>query len=399
MGTVKARYERKVAAGALSHDAAQSRAADKLDALAWALNARGGVFSFLQRKEAPGGLYLWGGVGRGKSMLMDLFFDAADVTAKRRVHFHDFMLETQDFLSAWRKLDDAERRRHPDRVRGAGDDPIPPAAERVAGSARLLCFDEFQVTDIADAMILGRLFEQLFARGVTVVATSNRHPDDLYRNGLNRQLFLPFIALLKSRLEVFELVADRDYRLERLEAQPVYYAPLGPHAEASMNKAWAAVTVGAEPHPGHLTVKGRELAVRRQAAGCARFDFAELCDRPLGPEDYLKIARAFHTVFLDAVPILTPDRQDVARRFVTLIDALYEAKTKLVMSAEAEPDQLYNRGEGAFEFQRTASRLYEMRSHAYLAAERAGDDAEGLGSSCDSPSLSRRNLSPREWGR
>ena len=376
MGAVLSHYQARIASGALTPDAAQAEAAGLLDALATALEPKSGLFSAFTKTDPPGGLYLWGGVGRGKSMLMDLFFDLVPVDEKRRVHFHDFMLETQTFLSDWRKLTEAERKRHPHRVRGAGDDPIPPAAARVAKQAKVLCFDEFQVTDIADAMILGRLFEQLFERGVTVVATSNRHPDDLYKNGLNRQLFLPFIALLKDRLDVHELIAERDYRLERLEAQPVYYAPLGPFAEEAMDKAWASVTLGAVPQPCHLTIQGRELPVPRQAAGCARFSFNHLCDRPLGPADFLAIARAYHTVFLDAVPILTPNRKDTARRFVTLIDALYEARTKLVMSAEAEPDQLYNRGEGAFEFERTASRLYEMRSHAYLAAEREAPDLE-----------------------
>lgn len=369
MGGVTARYQARVESGALNIDPAQADAAAKLDALAARLAAqrRPGLFS---RPEPVKGLYLWGGVGRGKSMLMDLFFAEAKTAPKRRVHFHEFMAEVHERLNIWRKMDAQERRRSPWRVKAAGDDPIPPVAKQVAAEARLLCFDEFQVTQIADAMILGRLFAQLFQRGVTVVATSNRHPDDLYRDGINRQLFLPFIRELKDRCEVMELVSARDYRLDRLVEAPVWYKPLDGESSAALDRAWERLTLGAEAQHCVLTVKGRKLEVAREAAGVARFTFAELCARPLGPIDYLAIAGTFHTIILEGVPLLTPDRRNEAARFISLIDALYEAKVKLVASAEAEPDNLYPEGDGAFEFERTASRLFEMRSRDYLAEER-----------------------------
>lgn len=303
-------------------------------------------------------------------MLMDLFVETAPVASKRRAHFHEFMQEVHARIGRWRSLTPGQRRRQPEHVRGAGEDPIPPVARGLAGEARLLAFDEFHVTDIADAMILGRLFERLFAEGVTVVATSNRHPDDLYRDGINRQLFLPFIDLLKTRLDVMELDGGVDHRLRQLEAAPVYYAPLGAEADHAMDQAWDRLTSGAAPQRCTLDVQGRQLVVEREIAGVARFSFAELCARPLGPADYLALAERFHTVLLDRVPKLSPDKRNEAKRFVTLIDALYEARTKLVMSADAEPDDLYPAGDGAFEFERTASRLMEMRTHDYLAAER-----------------------------
>ncbi len=369
MGGVTARYQARVDSGALSVDPAQAEAAAKLDALAERL-ARQRRPRFFSRPESVTGLYLWGGVGRGKSMLMDLFFAEAKTEPKRRVHFHEFMAEVHERLNTWRKMDASERRRSPWRVKSAGDDPIPPVAKQVAAEARLLCFDEFQVTQIADAMILGRLFDQLFQRGVTVVATSNRHPDDLYRDGINRQLFLPFIRELKERCEIMELVSARDYRLDRLVEAPVWYTPLDGDSAAALDKAWERLTLGAETQHCILTVKGRKLEVAREAAGVARFTFAELCARPLGPIDYLAIAATFHTIILEGVPLLTPDRRNEAARFVSLIDALYEAKVKLVASAEAEPSDLYPEGDGAFEFERTASRLFEMRSRDYLAEER-----------------------------
>jgi len=331
---------------------------------------------FGKTKPAPRGLYLWGGVGRGKSMLMDLFIETAPVASRRRVHFHEFMQGAHARINRWRSLSKADRRRQPEYVKGAGEDPIPPVARSLASEARLLAFDEFHVTDIADAMILGRLFEHLFAEGVVIVATSNRHPDDLYRDGINRQLFLPFIDLLKDRLDVMELDGGVDHRLRQLEAAPVYYCPLGADADHAMDLAWERLTSGATPQRCTLDVQGRELVVEREVAGVARFTFPELCARALGAGDYLAIAGRFHTVLLDRVPKLSPDKRNEAKRFVTLIDALYEARTKLVMSADAEPDDLYPSGDGAFEFERTASRLMEMRTHEYLAAERAGEIAE-----------------------
>ena len=369
MTGVFSQYRERVEAGLLSEDPAQAEAARRLDDLAERLAnlPKAGWFS---KPEPVTGLYLWGGVGRGKSMLMDLFFETAAPKAKRRVHFHEFMAEVQDRLDTWRRMSEADRKRSPWRVKGAGDDPIPPVAKQVAESAGLLCFDEFQVTQIADAMILARLFEQLFARGVTMVATSNRHPDDLYKDGINRPLFLPFIRLLKERCDIFHLASDRDYRLDRLIAAPVWYAPLGPAAEASLDTVWTRLTSGAHAQHVTLTVKGRKLEVSREAAGIARFSFQELCARPLYSRDYLAIAANFHTIILSGIPLLGPENRNEAARFVALIDALYEAKIKLVASAAAEPEALYPEGDGAFEFERTVSRLHEMRSTDYLAEER-----------------------------
>ena len=369
MATVLSQYRKRVEGGLLSDDPVQAEAARRLDDLALRLANRPkeGWFS---KPEPVTGLYLWGGVGRGKSMLMDLFFEAATPSAKRRVHFHEFMAEIQDLLDTWRKMPEAERKRSPWRVKGAGDDPIPPVAKQVATSANLLCFDEFQVTQIADAMILARLFEQLFARGVTMVATSNREPDELYKDGINRPLFLPFIRLLKERCDIFHLASDRDYRLDRLIAAPVWYAPLGPATETSLDAVWTRLTSGAQAQHVTLTIKGRKLDVSCEAAGVARFTFQELCARPLYSRDYLAIAANFHTIILSGIPLLGPENRNEAARFVALIDALYEAKIKLVASAAAEPEALYPEGDGAFEFERTASRLHEMRSTDYLAEER-----------------------------
>ena len=369
MNAVEALYSARLESGNLEPDPAQAAAAARLGALSDALNAAARPRLF-GKGEAVRGLYLWGGVGRGKSMLMDLFFASTDVSPKRRVHFHAFMAEVHERLDAWRIMSPQDRKRSPWQVRGAGDDPIAPVAKQVASQARLLCFDEFQVTQIADAMILGRLFDGLIANGVTVIATSNRHPDSLYTDGINRQLFLPFIERLKHACEVVELAADRDYRLGRLIEAPVWYAPLGTGSAAALDLAWTRLTLGAEPQSCRLSLKGRKLEVSREAAGVARFSFEELCARPLGAADYLVITANFHTVILEGIPLLTPDRRNEAARFVALIDALYEGRTKLVASAAAEPDRLYPDGDGAFEFQRTASRLYEMRSADYMAEER-----------------------------
>jgi len=367
MAQVKQLYQTRLSAGLLSPDPAQAEAVERLDKLARTLAA---TRSWFGGGETPRGIYIWGAVGRGKSMLMDMFFEAAPIKRKRRVHFHDFMLEIHAFIFEWRKLGQAERRKHPAHVRDAGDDPIAPAAKHVADGAALLCFDEFHVSQIADAMILGRLFEQLFDRGVTVVATSNRKPSDLYRDGINRQLFVPFIKRLEDELDVIELKAARDYRLERLTSAPVYYSPLGREADAAMDAAFTKLTAGVAATPDSLDVQGRKVSVPRQASGVARFTFEDLCTKPLGAADYLTIARHYHTVLVDHVPKMGLDQRTWAARFVTLIDALYESKTKLVMSAAAQPDDLYVAGDGAFEFQRTASRLHEMRSADYLGSER-----------------------------
>ncbi|MEZ5995764.1 MAG: cell division protein ZapE [Hyphomonadaceae bacterium] len=350
-------YRARLARGELAADADQAAAAARLQRLAEELG-RWKPEAWVGRGEVPRGLYLWGPVGRGKSMLLDLFFEAAPVKKKRRVHFHEFMLARHAFLR------DA-------RARASGQDQlIALAAKQVADEARLLCFDEVQVSDIADAMILGRLFERLFAEGVVIVATSNRPPGDLYKNGLNRQLFTPFIAQLEQKLDVIEIAGPQDFRLHQLMAAPVYYWPLGPAAEEAMAQAWKRLTAGAAAQTLTLDVGGRPLRVEREAAGVARFSFEELCARPLGAADFLEIAERFHTVLLDGIPKLTPAMREEAARFRTLIDALYEAKVKLVASAEAEPAALYPAGDQSFEFERTASRLMEMRSQAYLALPR-----------------------------
>ncbi|MGE0597161.1 MAG: cell division protein ZapE [Hyphomonadaceae bacterium] len=355
-------YQRRLASGELSPDADQAAAAARLDGLSQEL-ARWRPEAWIGRGPAPRGLYLWGPVGRGKSLLLDLFFETAPVKKKRRAHFHEFMLARHAFMREARAEGGA-----------AQDELIARAAKHVADEAQLLCFDELQVSDIADAMILGRLFERLFDEDVVIVATSNRQPDDLYKNGLNRQLFLPFIDLLKAKLDVVELAGPHDFRLRQLMAAPVYYFPLGPAADEAMDRAWARLTLGAAPHAVTLDVQGRALMVARHAAGVARFSFDELCARPLGAADYLEIAERFHTVLIENIPQLTPSMREEAARFRTLIDALYEAKVKLVASAEAEPANLYTAGDQSFEFERTASRLMEMRSESYLALPRR--DAE-----------------------
>jgi cell division protein ZapE len=360
-----ARYRSLIRDGAIRPDPLQEQAAARLDRLARELEAAlppgnsGGLLSRLgfgrepSRPAAPRGIYLHGGVGRGKSMLMDLFADTVPGVPHRRVHFHEFMLEVQ-------------RRLHRMREGGAAEDPLQAIAADLAKGCRLLCFDEFHVVDIADAMILGRLFEGLFARGLTMVATSNWPPDRLYENGLNRDRFLPFVALLKSKVEIVALDGPTDYRLERLRDLPVYHHPLGPEADATLDAAFAALTDGAAPAPVDVMVGTRRLHVPCAANRVARFQFADLCHRPLGAADYLALTEDFHTLFLEGVPILAPNRRNEARRFMTLIDALYERRMLLFLTAEAPAEQLYPSGDGAFEFQRTVSRLLEMQSRDWL---------------------------------
>jgi len=324
--------------------------------------ARLGFGSGEKTPAAPHGLYIWGPVGRGKSMLMDLFFDDAPVARKRRVHFHEFMLEVHDRL---------HRRREELAARGAPAeaDTIVPIARAIAQETRLLCFDEFQVTNIADAMILGRLFETLFEEGLTVIATSNRTPDDLYKNGLQRDRFMPFIALLKQRLEILELGGGRDYRMDRLRELDVYLTPLGAWATAKLDEAFRTLSGGADGEPRVLRTQGRDVPVPRAAPGVAMADYMDWCARPMGAADFLCIADHFHTVILAGIPKMGPDSQDKAARFVTMIDSFYERKVKFICSAAASPDRLYTEGDGAFEFQRTVSRLMEMQSPEYLALE------------------------------
>lgn len=370
-------YRVRLQAGSLHDDPAQELAAEKLELLARRLahyQPGAGDAGWLQRlslgrkrEPAPQGLYIYGEVGRGKSMLMDLFFDAAPVARKRRVHFHAFMQEVHGAIFRYRNLppDSDEKKR-------GGDDPIKPVAKQIAESAWLLCFDEFQVSDVADAMILGRLFEKLFDRGVVVVATSNRAPDDLYINGLNRPLFLPFIALFKEKLDVLHLAAERDYRLQRLSGSPVWHAPLGMAATEALQRAFDLLTDADPGMPEELPVLGRVLKVPKQARGVAWFRFADLCETALGPADYLALAKRYHTLILQDIPRLSADKRNEAKRFVTLIDTLYEAHAKLIAAAEAKPESLYLEGDGAFEFQRCVSRLNEMQSDEYRALPHRG---------------------------
>ena len=363
-------YRAKLARGELSTDPAQAVAAERLQDL-WAKlrgydpplqPERTGFVNRLFRRRAvdeapagPNGLYLVGDVGRGKSMLMDLFFDQAQVARKQRIHFHAFMQGVHSRVFAWKQA-------HP-----AGADPIPHVADAVAERAALLCFDEFQVNDIVDAMILGRLFSALFDRAVVVVATSNTTPDDLFRGRPGRDAFLPFIALLKQRLDVLVLDGERDFRRHRLRGLVTWHVPVNARADAALDRAFTELSGGVAAKPERLTVLGRTLRVPLAAEGVARFDFAALCGQPLGPGDYLAIATYYQALVLDGVPRLGPENYDEARRFITLVDALYEHRVKLIASADATPDQLYERGEGAKAFERTASRLEEMQSEDWQA--------------------------------
>ncbi len=341
---------------------------DQLGAMATAQPAKKGLLARLglghapKPPEGPHGLYIWGSVGRGKSMLMDLFFADAPVAKKRRVHFHEFMLEVQARLHS---------RREELAARGASpeSDTIVPIAKQIAAETRLLCFDEFQVTNIADAMILGRLFETLFAEGITVIATSNRAPDDLYNNGLQRDRFLPFIELVKQRLEVLELGGAQDYRMGRLRELDLYLTPLGAWATKKLDDAFRALSNGADGEPRVLRTQGRDVEVPRAAPGVAMAHFMDWCARPMGAADFLCIADNFHTVIVAEVPKMGPDSRDKAVRFVTMIDTFYEKKVKFICSAAANPNGLYPEGDGSFEFQRTVSRLMEMQSPEYLNLE------------------------------
>ncbi|MEM8799462.1 MAG: cell division protein ZapE [Pseudomonadota bacterium] len=321
-------------------------------------------------KTGPRGLYMWGGVGRGKSMIMDLFFVGAPINAKRRTHLHAFMQEVHAAIHAFRKMDPSERIRYG--AAAGDDDPIPAVARAFSLQATLLCFDEFHVTDVADAMILGRLFEELFDRGVIVVATSNRPPEDLYKDGLNRQLFLPFIDMLTDTLDVVPLNGPVDYRLARLKSVDSYYhVPNGDEATARLREAFFRLTDrsvdDADKVPtGELIVQGRTIFVPKDCKGVAVFSFKRLCEEPLGPADYLAIAQRYHTLIIVGIPIMGPDKRNAAKRFVTLIDALYEQNCKLLCAADGAPTDLYVAGDGAFEFDRTVSRLIEMQSEHYL---------------------------------
>jgi len=367
-------YRAMLAAGSLAPDPAQAMAAERLQDL-WerlrgydpkptAANSgtgHGGVgllIRLLRRHHAeeyvPTGLYLVGEVGRGKSMLMDLFFDTADVGRKQRIHFHRFMQNMHARVHAWKKA-------NPN-----GTDPIPPLADTIAAESALLCFDEFQVNDIADAMILGRLFQALFDRGVVVVATSNTAPDDLFKGQPGRDAFLPFIALIQQRLEVLVMAGAHDYRRERMHGLRTWHVPADERSRRELDAAFEKLIEGVAPAAMTLAVMGRPLVVPLAADGVARFDFDRLCNTALGAGDYLAIATTFHTLVLDDIPRLSPENYDQARRFIILVDTLYDQRVKLFASAAAPPDQLYQRGENARMFERTASRLDEMQSQDWL---------------------------------
>jgi cell division protein ZapE len=345
-------YEARVAEGLLRADPAQHALLPRLEVLrSWLeveASRKAGLFAGLFARPAapPKGLYLWGGVGRGKSMLMDLFTGATEIAQKRRVHFHAFM-------------QGVHRGMHAARQRGV-EDPLDPVAEAIIRDLRLLAFDEMQITDITDAMLVGRLFQKLFAAGIVIVTTSNRPPQDLYKDGLNRAIFLPFISLLEERLEVVELESPTDYRQHRLQGAQVYFHPAG-SAATRIAAIWADLTGGAPDQPLLLEVNGRQVALPRFANGVGRASFWELCSKPLGPADYLAIARAVRVLILEDIPQLSSSNYNEAKRFVTLIDALYEARVRLIASAAEMPERLYIEGEGAFEFARTASRLREMQ--------------------------------------
>lgn len=383
-GPVFERYEALVRAAAIERDPAQIHLVRALDGLVQELGRRkrarkGSALGWLfGRKDdagtAPKGLYIWGSVGRGKTMLMDLFHEAAP-EPKRRVHFHGFLADAHERIHAHRQALKAGTAK--------GDDPIPVVADALADEATLLCFDEFTVTDIADAMILGRLFGALFKRGVTVVATSNVEPSRLYEGGLNRALFLPFIAELQERVTVLRLDSRTDFRLEKLGGASVYHVPADAAAETALAAAFKGLTGKAKGRPANLRVKGHDVPVPEETGGVARFAFADLCAQPLGASDYMAVARAFHTVILSDIPVMGPDNRNEAKRFITLVDTLYDSHVKLIASAAAEPQDLYTATEGreAFEFDRTVSRLIEMRSSEYLALPHGAGDSEASGAS------------------
>ena len=352
-------YDKLLDSGSIAPDPAQAEALTALARLARNLGTYrpGSLLRLIgHRPAAPRGLYLHGKVGRGKTMLMDLFFANVAFSGKRRLHFDAFMAEAHAAIETAR-------------AEGQGD-PMPGAASALASRGLLLCLDEFQVNDIADAMILSRLFARLFQYELVLVTTSNVAPDDLYRDGLNRQLFLPFVASLKQYTDILELAAARDYRLDMLMGRRLYFSPLGAEADKGLAETWAMLTGGAKPMRKLLDVAGRKLEIARASGGTAWTSFAALCEQPLGAADYRTIARTFQTVLLEGIATLGPDKRNEARRFITLIDALYDGRVRLIASAAAEPDALYPQGDGADVFQRTASRLIEMRSRDYLENRR-----------------------------
>ncbi|MDH5773261.1 MAG: cell division protein ZapE, partial [Rhodospirillaceae bacterium] len=357
-------YREQIGSGKIRPDQTQALAVEKLQSLHNALKSYEPLtgeqgwrerFGIARRREsAPQGLYFYGGVGRGKSMLMDLFFEQAPLKAKRRVHFHAFMQEVHTRMAGFRVAE----------IKVA--DPINSVAQAIAKGANLLCLDELQITDITDAMIVGRLFEGLFKNGVVVVATSNRPPRDLYKDGLQREQFIPFIMLIESKMDLLALDGPIDYRLEHMRALDVYMTPNDALAQKKLEAAFERLTHGHQPHQAVITVQGRKVEIPKAVEGVAMVSFTDICGRPLGAADYIEISRRYHTLIMSGIPRMNGEMKDVARRFITLIDALYEGHVKFICSADGEPNELYSDGEGAFEFERTSSRLVEMQSESYI---------------------------------
>jgi cell division protein ZapE len=377
--SVSEKLKSLTASGSLQVDAAQMDVAKHLDQVLAALKQRrpaakssalGWLFAGRKKPEPIRGLYIHGSVGRGKTMLMDMFFAMAPSTKKRRAHFHEFMADVHNRITAHRlKIKNGETKLA---------DPVPPVAADLFSGAELLCFDEFSVTDIADAMILSRLFSELFSLGCVLVTTSNVEPDNLYRDGLNRSLFTPFIALLKTHVDVVTLDSPTDYRMEKEGSQPVYLTPLNPETDKAMDAAWAKALHGRKAQPGEVPRKGRTIRVPAAADRLARFSFADLCEAPLGAADFLAIADRYDTIFIDHIPVLGADKRNQTKRFIILIDTLYDQGAQVTISAAAMPEQLLvqRRGTEGFEFDRTASRLFEMRSAEYLNRNRSMPAAE-----------------------